>query len=84
MEVDMKNLGKQEIVILINGVRNGKKEKKTVYQKADGTLYVNYLSTKRQIEFINGQYQDDYQVRAITKITGDDLMRKWEHRLNER
>lgn len=78
----MKNLGKQEIVILVNGAPNGKTVKKTVYEYVDGTLYVNDLRSKKQVDFVGGEYRVNYQVKAIRMMTGADLQQNLMDRLN--
>lgn len=61
----MKNLGKKLIHIWINGVPNGRTQNKTVYENANGELFVNDLQSKKKIDIVNGAYCANYLVRSI-------------------
>ncbi|PJB17764.1 MAG: hypothetical protein CO117_10330 [Flavobacteriaceae bacterium CG_4_9_14_3_um_filter_33_16] len=74
----MKNLGKHTIKITVNGVPNGKTVTQTVYEQA-GLFYVNHLSSKKQIQQINGEYIVNHNVRAISMLSMRDICNKFEN-----
>lgn len=61
----MKSLGKLPVHICVNGTPNGKIQTKMVYENTKGELFINHLSSKKQIHLIDGKYSVNFSVRSI-------------------
>lgn len=64
----MKSLGKKEVTmrVMLNGVLSREYlEDRTVYEKADGSLYINDLGSKKPVTETNGVILAVFDVRSV-------------------
>ena len=73
----MENLGKQSIIVFVNGFLNGKKISRTVYKNKNGDYFINderCLNGKRKINCNNGVYTVDYTVKSVQMFNIKDVI----------
>ncbi len=75
----MKSLGKHKITVdnFLNGEPTiSMTDERTVYEKRDGTYWVNHLDGKRQIELLpSGVFYHRFDVRTIAAHTFEDIIK---------
>lgn len=73
----MKNLGKQSVTLasFLNGEPSNERQLvRTVYEKADGTFWVNHLTSQREVKKLpSGKFYWRFDVRTIASKSVKEL-----------